>query len=384
MARPIGSKNKKKLSNDVYPLYLDKQVIGTPMIRNSQRGWINWGIRNDYPQMLSELYYNSLTHSACVDFKVNTIVGDGIDDENIEGYDAESTPNQNETWNEFIRKIIFDYVLYGEYAFQIIKNRDGKTFSFYHQPISSVRVSPQNEEGDIVSCWICEDWTNPSKYKPIEVKRFNFQEEEKIKIGETYLFYYETYQPDLNYYSTPDYAAGVKAIQSEIEYLRYDLRASVNNFSAAGFLTLPQVETDEERRKLIQGIRNTFTGSDNANNLIISFANSADLEANVPKFTKIDAAVNNVSLFKDANDRTVDRIVSAHRIPSKGLIGKPMEGASLGGDGNQLNVAYNLFLQTYVKQARNRILGTINNCFKMNGLDIKITLKNLEFNLVDK
>lgn len=384
MSRPVGSKNKKKLSNDAYPLYLDKQVIGAPIIRNSQRGWVNWAIRNNYPQILSELYYNSLTHSACVDFKVNTILGDGIDDENIEGYDAETTPNQNETWNEFLRKIIFDYVLYGSYAFQIIKNRDGKTYSFYHQPISSVRVSPRNEEGNIVSCWICEDWTNPNKYKPIEVKRFNFQEDEKIKIGEPYLFYYETYQPDLDYYSVPDYIAGIKAIQSEIEYLRYDLRASVNNFSAAGFLTLPYVESDEERRRLIDGIRNSFTGSDNANNLIISFANTADLEANIPKFTKIDAAVNNVGLFKDSNDRCVERIVSVHRIPSKGLIGKPMEGASLGGDGNQLNVAYNLFLQTYVKQARNRILGTINNCFKMNGLDIKISLKNLDFNLVDK
>lgn len=188
----------------------------------------------------------------------------------------------------------------------------------------------------------------------------------------------------MDYYSLPDYAASAKAIQSEIEYLRYDLRASTNNFSAAGFLTLPYVESDEERQKLIAGIRNSFTGSDNANNLIISFANTADIESNIPKFTKIDAAVNNVSLFKDANDRCVERIVSSHRIPSKGLIGKPMEGASLGGDGNQLNVAYNLFLQTYVKQARNRILGTINNCFKMNGLDIKIALKDLDFNLIDK
>ncbi len=383
MSRTKGSLNKKKLSNDVYPLYLDKQVIGTPMIRNSQRGWVNWGSKNDYPQNLSELYYNSSTHHSCVDFKVNAIVGEGIDYDKMKNFDSELVPNQNETWDNLIRSLAFDYVLYGSYAFQIIKNRDGKTYSFYHQPISSIRVSPRNEEGDIVSCWICEDWTNPSKYKPIEVKRFGFQEDEKIKIGETYLFYYETYQPDLDYYSMPDYAAGMKAIQSEIEYLRYDLRASVNNFSATGFLTLPQVETDEEKRKLIQGIRNDFTGSDNANNLIINFANTADIEAHIPRFTKIDAAVNNVGLFKDSNERCINRIVSTHRIPSKSLIGIPTDTASLGGDGNIMNVAFKLFSKTYVKQARNAILKSINSCLALNGVETKIVLKDLDFNLID-
>jgi hypothetical protein len=361
-----------------------KLIEGAPINRNSNRGWINWGNRNDYPLKLSELYFNSIVHKSCVDFGVTAILGDGIDYQSMNMNETEVMPNNLQTWDELIRCLALDYILYGSYAFQIIRNKDGRTFSYYHQPISSVRCSPRDEEGNITSYWLCQDWTATGKYPPIEIPRFGFQEEETINSGKPYLFVYESYTPDLDYYTTPKYVGGIKAIMTELELIRYDLRAVKNNFSANGFLVLPRVESDEERRELLNNIKNSFVGADNANSLVVTFSNGDENDSNVAKFVKIDKDSNNVNLFSESNSRNIDRIVTAHRIPSKALIGMPIDGASLGGGGNEVNVAWNLYNKTVATEYRNAILTTINKMFALNGVDTQLILKPLDFNLTDE
>lgn len=382
--RPKGSIKKEPIATYMLQTNFEKQMEGAPINRNSNRGWVNWGNRNDYPIKLSELYFNSIVHKSCVDFGVTAILGDGIDYQAMNMNETEVMPNNLQTWDELIRCLALDYILYGSYAFQIIRNKDGRTFSYYHQPISSVRCSPRDEEGNITSYWLCQDWTAVGKYPPIEIPRFGFQEEETINSGKPYLFVFESYTPDLDYYTTPKYVGGIKAIMTELELIRYDLRAVKNNFSANGFLVLPRVESDEERRELLNNIKNSFVGADNANSLVVTFSNGDENDSNVAKFVKIDKDSNNVNLFSESNSRNIDRIVTAHRIPSKALIGMPIDGATLGGGGNEVNVAWNLFNKTVATEYRNAILTTINKMFALNGVDTQLILKPLDFNLTDE
>jgi hypothetical protein len=383
--RPLGSTKKTDVATSyMFQTNFEKQIEGAPINRNSNRGYVNWGLRNDYPIKLSELYFNSIVHKSCVDFGVTAVVGDGVDYQAMNMDKTEVMPNQYQTWDEFIRCLVLDYILYGSYAFQIIRNKDGRTFSYYHQPISSVRCSPRDEEGNITSYWLCQDWTATGKYPPIEIPRFGFQEEETINSGKPYLFVYETYTPDLDYYSTPKYVGALKAIMTELELIRYDLRSVKNNFSANGFLVLPRVESDEERRDLLNNIKNSFVGADNANALVVTFSNGDENDSNVAKFVKIDKDSNNVNLFAESNQRNIDRIVTAHRIPSKALIGMPIDGATLGGGGNEVNVAWNLYNKTIATEYRNAVLTTINKMFALNGVDTELVLKPLDFNLTDE
>lgn len=384
MGRPKGSRNKKdSLTSYMLQSNFEKQLEGAPICRNSNRGWVNWGQKNDYPQKLSELYFNSIVHKSCVDFIVTSIVGEGVDYEKMNANQSELVPNYQQTWDELLRCLALDMVVYGTFSFQIIKNKDEKTYSYYHQPVSTVRCSQRDDEGNITSYWICKDWTSTGKYPPIEIPRFGFQDDDVIETGKPYLFVYESYTPDLEYYTTPKYVGGIKAIMTELELIRYDLRAVKNNFSANGFLVLPRVESEEERRDLLNNIKNSFVGADNANSLVVTFSNGDENDSNVAKFVKIDKDSNNVNLFSESNARNIDRIVTAHRIPSKALIGMPTDGASLGGDGNQLNVSWNLFNKTVGNEFRNTIVNTINKMLKLNGIDTEIVLKPLSFNLVD-
>ena len=384
MGRPKGSRNKKdSLTSYMLQSNFEKQLEGAPICRNSNRGWVNWGQKNDYTQKLSELYFNSIVHKSCVDFIVTSIIGEGVDYEKMNANQSELVPNYQQTWDELLRCLSLDMVVYGTFAFQIIKNKDEKTYSYYHQPVSNVRCSPRDDDGNITSYWICKDWTSTGKYPPIEIPRFGFQDDDVIESGKPYLFVYESYTPDLEYYTTPKYVGGIKAIQTELELIRYDLRAVKNNFSANGFLVLPRVESEEERRDLLHNIKNSFVGADNANSLVVTFSNGDENDSNVAKFVKIDKDSNNVNLFSESNERNIDRIVTAHRIPSKALIGMPTDSASLGGDGNQLNVAWNLFNKTVASEFRNVIIGTINKMLKLNGIDTEVILKPLDFNLVN-
>ena len=145
MARPKGSKNKPKIEltkrNDgsaVITIKMEKQIENMPICRNSSQGWIRWGGKNDYPQRLSDLYYNSVTHKSCIDFAVTAILGDGVDYEKMKQNESELVPNYQYGWDELIERISLDYILYGSYAIQIIKNNDDHTYSFFHQPFADI------------------------------------------------------------------------------------------------------------------------------------------------------------------------------------------------------------------------------------------------------
>ena len=380
--RPLGSKNKTKIltknNSSVISIKMEKQVEGMARTNNSNRGWINWGIKNDYPLQLSNLYYNSPIHQSCVDFAVSAILGNGVDYDKMKmNGQEEIRPNYYESWAQFIEKISRDYILYGAFSFQIIKNKDDKTYSFYHQPFSDVRCSPKDEDGVITSYWVSSDWTALSKYPPVELPAFGFQEDEEIAQGKTYLFVSTSYSPDLLYYQTPRYVSALKAIQADIELQRYDLRSIMNNFSAAGILTMNRIDDEEEKKLVLENLEAMFQGSDNANSLLVTFKNN-DEEKPID-FVKIDKDVTNVNLFDNNNERNIKRILSAHRIPSRTLIGLPSENAQLGGQGNETVVAYNIYNQLVGNNDRKKIVSTINQMLRINGIDVSIELKPLQF-----
>lgn len=389
MGRPKGSKNKPKIEltkrkdgSAVITIKMEKQVEGMPINRNSNQGFIKWGIRNDYPQRLSDLYYNSVTHKSCVDFAVTAILGDGIDYEAMMSNDSELVPNYQYSWDELLERISLDYVLYGTFALQIIKNRDDKTYSFFHQPMGDVRFSPRNEDGVIESYWVSSDWTQTGLYPPVELKSFAFQEEEEIKGGQAYLYVYDGYSPDIAMYPVPNYVSALKPIQTEIELERFDLRSVTNNFSASGILTLNRVDDEQDRNMLIQNIQAMFTGADNANSLIINFKNNDEEEP--ATFVKIDKdSGNNVNLFEQSNERIIAKIIAAHKISNKALIGYEADSAMLGGEGNILNIAFNLYNKTVANKLRRNIVNTVNRALAMNGVETKIVLKPLQFNITE-
>ena len=329
MSRPLGSKNKPKTSsnkNGVYITNLEKQIEGAAVTKNSSMGWIKFGSRNNWPNILLDLYNQSPTHHAAINFEVQCIVGGGVDYDAMKLDGTQIFPNYQYSYDQLIRNLALDYCLYGAYAIEIIRNKGGQDFSFYHIPYEKIRCSPYDEDGVITSYWISNDWTALGQNPPIELEAIEMRDESEIKMGKPYLYVFKNYDPTMSYYQNPSYIAGLKAIQSEVEYLNFDLRTTVNSFVPSGMLVLNEVETDTQRQAVIDNITRMFQGSENANSLMISFRNNVD--ETKPEFIPFTTNQGNVNLYDSANQRTVNRILCAHNIPSASLCGLPDVGNS--------------------------------------------------------
>lgn len=381
MSRPVGSKNKPKVSmgSGVFLTNLEKQIEGSAITRKNALGWVNWGIRNNYPNLLLDLYNQSPTHRSAVNFAVMSILGNGVDYEQMGINGDEIVPNYSQSWDEIIKSLALDYIIYGSYAIQIIMNKDGKTFSFWHMPLDKVRWSEYDEDGQITSYWICNDWTATGQFPPFQIEAFDMRDDFKIEKSKPYLYVYRTYSPAMTYYTQPHYQAAIKAIQSEIEYVTYDLKNIVNGFAPAGVLTLPEVETDEERQAVIKNVTKMFQGSENANSVMITFrSNIEDKGVEYVPFTNNSGHVN---LYADANQRVINRILEAHQIPNAALIGHPdISNSGFASEADKLEVSYQLYNKLTGNYNRMAVIKTLNQMLKMNGVDTEIIMKPLSFN----
>ncbi len=377
--RPKGSTSKPKSQGGVFLTKLEKQIENAPICRYStQYNIVQYGSKNLYPYDLINLYNTSVTHRACVDFATNAIVGEGIDWDtmNLKNGDIPN-PNYQIGWNEFIRAISFDFCLYSAFAFQVLKNKDGVTYSFYPQPIETIRLEEADEDGVINNAYLCKDWSAPQKYPPVKIPIFGFQEGETIPMGQPYLFYHRQYNPVNYYYGLPTYSSGINAILAESQYQLHDLKSITNGFAATGVLTLSNVETDEERKAIIDNITNMFSSAQNSNSLMISFRTNP--EEKPVEFTPITQSVSNVNLYADANERTINRIMAAHRINSKALIGYPADNTGFSDSGAYMEAAYALYNVNVANNNRREILDVINTAFRANGVDVEVSLKPLRY-----
>ena len=381
MSRPVGSKNKPKVAkgSGVFLTNLEKQIEGSAITRKNALGWVNWGIRNNYPNLLLDLYNQSPTHRSAINFAVQSILGNGVDYDTMKLNGDEVVPNYSQTWDEVIKSLALDYILYGSYAIQIIMNKDGNTYSFYHMPLDKVRWSEYDEDGQITSYWICQDWTMTGQYPPFEIEALDMREDMKLEKGKPYLYVYRTYSPTMTYYTQPHYAASIKAIQAEIEYVNYDLKNIVNGFTPSGVLTLPEVETDEERQAIIANITRMFQGSDNANSVMVTFRNN--IEDKGVEYTPFAKNQGSFNFYADANQRTINRILEAHQIPNAALIGMPdISNSGFASEADKLELSYQLYNKLTGNYNRMQVIRTLNQMLKMNGIETEIVMKPLNFN----
>ena len=381
MARTKGALNKPKTpsSGGLFLTKFEKQIEGSAITRKNALGWVNYGIKNNYPNLLLDLYNQSPTHRACINFGVQSILGNGVDYDAMQIDGSQVIPNYAESWDDIIKNLALDYMLYGSYAIQIIRNKDGQTFSFWHMPLDKVRWSEYDDDGQILSYWICQDWTATGQYPPFQIDAFDMRDDSTIENGKPYLYVYRQYSPAMTYYTQPHYQAGIKSIQAEIEYVNYDLKTTVNNFVPSGMLVLNEVETDEERQGIINNVTRMFQGSENANSVMVTFRSNAD--ENKPEFIPFTASQGNINLYASANERTVSRILASHQIPNASLVGMPDVGNSgFASEADKLETAYQLYNKLTGNANRMAVVKTLNNMLRMNGVDVEVVMKPLSFN----
>jgi len=273
--------------------------------------WINWDIKNDYPQFLLQVKENSPTLSVCIDAKTNLTIGDGVELENM----GNVMVNRYETLTELYYKLVYDLWVFGGWAVEVIPTRDGNSIeSIYHLPFQNVRVGKKDEEEhqrEIDYYFFCEDWQafrkKITKFHSLDLGRREGRQ----------IYYWTNYTPSTNkVYPLTTYQAGINAAIMEAEIMEFhksNLAASLLPNLHIGLIGDP---TPEEKEEIYNELVRSYQGK-RGQKLMLSFSVSADER---PEITPISTNGND-GIYTDMLSIASQQILSSNQISSPLLIG---------------------------------------------------------------
>ena len=232
--------------------------------RNDNR-IVQWGLNNQYPYFLLNLYQNSPIHSSVVNQKVNFILGAGIDSKSKKDI-SKYKVNPSDSLYEFLNKIVTDLIIYGAYSVEVIFNRLGKPVQFYHIPMHRIRLYKSKNKFVYREDWILNtDRIEYDRYFP------NKNTDTSSKI-----FYFDTYYSSrFSTYPTPEYRGCLQPIATDVEIRKFNFNNVANSFSPSKLISFFRGDNidDEELEETYRQIEQQYSGSD-GKRFLIEFINS--------------------------------------------------------------------------------------------------------------
>ena len=338
--------------------YIDKMT--------RQNTWVKFDLDNLYPERVMEIVNSSPLQKSILESKKTYILGAGLEptEENI------YTPNMLETWQELIEKCTNDFVYLNAFAVQVILNESGNRFSFYHQPVSQVRLGNYNERNFIEKAYLCTDWRKAQRNRNVvEIPMFGTETPQK---GKAYLMYFKQEQVGEYYYAIPEYMSASNYIMADAALSQYYNNYIHNNFSANLAIRFPIEPTEEKKQELYDNLVKSFGGSENAGNILCLFGEGGV----VPEISSIESV--NADLYNSVVDIIKLALVSANRLTSPILAGI-VTSSGFSSKSDEMIAAYSLYKLTVINSARQFILQGFNKMLEMNGHNR--VLKFLDFDL---
>ena len=276
--------------------------------------WVFYGQNNLLPQYFIELYDNCAIHKAIVKSKVNQILGDEITSEdNPEA--VWQLVNEDENIVDVMRKCVLDFMLFGGFALNIIWSKDRKTIAeIYHLDFSRVRSGKIDPDTDKVDTYYYSPmWEDTRKFPPQEFPAFSKNEKDPVQI-----FYFKIYQPGLSYYPVPDWSAGQRSIEIDIEIKNFHMNNLRQGMVPSLWINYNNgIPGEEEQRILVRALESQYGGTDNAGQAIVSFNESKEQSPEIVQIPRNDHDSYYQSLYEDISRS----ILSSHRVSSAELFG---------------------------------------------------------------
>jgi hypothetical protein len=311
------------------------------------KGYIEFGINNNYPDYLIGLYNESPKHGAIIKSKTNYIFGQGWD-----GIEQKAN-TKGETWNQVTKKCILDDELFGGYYLQVIYNLLGEIKDVYHLEYHKVRINKEKNEFQVKN-----DWSD-NKETPRLYPAFNIADPVASQI-----LFVKQYNPKSDYYPLPNYYQGLNYIESDVQVSRHILGNAKDGFVATTLINLNGGEPAEEAKEAVErGIKKKFTGSE-GDRVVIMFNKSKDNSAEI---LPLSSTMLTKEDFTNVNNLIQQEIFACHQVTSPSLFGIKTEG-QLGGS-TEIRDAYKIFANTYVNERQQAIEEVFNQLFNYVGIN---------------
>ena len=289
-------------------------------IFSSNEKYHKYGIDNDFPDKLLELYDGVPDHESAINFKEQLITGKGLIGEQID------------LWT--LKKMVLDYLIFGGFTAKVIKLRNGN-FTIEYIDISKCRFSPEKDKIGYV-----DDWKT---YK-LNVTWYPICESATSAKGESIFYFKNNKSREL--YPRPSYLSALLNVDTASAMSKYH-----NSNANCGFVPSTIINfnngnvDDDEKRDIEKDIAQNFTGP-NAKRFIVSFQDSPD---NAMTFSKLEN--DNMDLkFESLQKFVQNEILIAHQITSGQLIGVKAE--NHGFSATEYQESLNVFKETVIQPSR--------------------------------
>ena len=345
--------------------------------------YINYGTddwANLYPQFLIDLYYNSSTQAAIINATSEMIAAEDLVIEDEEERDIEAVTklkgffanaNGNETLNEVIKKIAFDFKLQGAFALNIVWTEDRTQIAeVYQVPVEKIRCEKPDEMGKVHAYYVSSDWSDVRLNEPQRVPAFNIND----RTSPNQILYTGLYSPNMNAYHTPDYVAANNWALVDQRVAEYHLNNITNGFSGSYMISFANgVPTQEERFQIEQSLADKFAGSNNAGKFILTFSDDKTRTPDITPISSSDLSLQYLAL----QELLVQNILTGHRVTSPVLMGIKSD-TGLGNNADELNSAANYYLNSVIKPYQEQIIKVLRKLFRVNGMDMPIRFEQLK------
>lgn len=311
------------------------------------KDFIAWGEDNRYPEYLYGLYENTATLQSVINGTADFILGNEV---NV--YDGRQEINtQGETVEDVLRKAVVDYLVFGSFALQIIKNVFGKVTEVYWVDIRNLRSDEKNEV-----FFYSEDWSKSvGRVQTIKYPKYG-----KGDINPTSIFYYKS-EISRGTYSTPLYSGAITECEISKRISEFHLNEICNNFLTSKVVNFNNGVPEEDMQDEIERkINEKFSGSENGGRIMICFNDNKDNAVTVENLGEDGFADRYDALSK----RVESQIFTAFRA-TPNIFGLPT--ATTGFNEQEFNESFKLYNRTVVKPIQKRIIDVFDKIYGVKG-----------------
>lgn len=360
MAKTINKNiEKAKIQLSALNPYLQDNKVENVEKEISGVDFIAWGTDNQYPGYLFSLYEDCATLQTIINGTVDFVCGNDISC-NLPIF--EKTVNKNgDTILDIIQRISTDYLIFGGFALQVIRNAVGNITELYWIDFTKIRSDRKNEV-----FFYSEDWCKSyGRVKYIKYPKFNPDDS-----NPTSIFYYKGNKTRTTY-PTPIYNASITSCELEKKINEFHLNEISNNFLTSKIINFNSgVPDDDLKNEIERNLNEKFAGSENAGRILISFNNNKDSETTVTDLPMDDFADRYEALHK----RSREQIFTAFRA-TPNLFGLMTE--TTGFNEQEFFEAFKLYNRTAVRPIQQIITKSFDKILGFEG-SITITPFNLE------
>ena len=356
-------RTKKKISFAAIDQYVESNMVSAREKVLTNKNYVEWGEGNRYPDYLLDLYNNVPTLRTIINGNVDYIAGDDVTILPLRASLEEGAMNlRGDVIAEQVRDIARDYEMYGGFALQVIRGRDGKPSEVFHIDMRFLRM---NKECD--TFYYCEDWSRSGKKKVLVYPKYMdlsekwsfLSDEEKNRQASSILFVKNV---RTQVYPAPLYAASVKACEIERCIDDFHLNAINNGFVSSCIVNFNNgIPTPEIQEEIEDNFNDKFGGHQNAGRIIFSWNQSKDSATTFEQLNVEDFGEKYQSLAKHSRQQ----MFTAFRA-NPNLFGIPTE--SLGFSSEEYESAFRLYNRTQIRPVQRLIADAYDKIYGQKGV----------------